>query len=63
MFPHELAEICSPDPEADASDDAQAQSIADRLVIHARECMAAKTRVSPFERGSCIFLSFLRSRN
>ncbi|KAJ7116042.1 phosphatase 2C-like domain-containing protein [Mycena epipterygia] len=50
VFPHELAEICSPDPEAGASDDAQAQSMADRLVIHARECMAAKTRVSPFER-------------
>lgn len=50
VFPHELAEICSLDPEAGESDDAQAQSMADRLVIHARECMAAKSRVSPFER-------------
>ncbi|KAJ7708682.1 phosphatase 2C-like domain-containing protein [Mycena rosella] len=50
VFPHELVEICSPDPDAGVSDDAQAQSMADRLVIHARECMAAKSRVSPFER-------------
>ncbi|KAJ7067931.1 hypothetical protein C8F01DRAFT_1116238 [Mycena amicta] len=50
VFPHEMVEICSPDPEAGDSDDAQAQSMADRLVIHARECMATKTRVSPFER-------------
>ncbi|KAJ6591519.1 hypothetical protein DFH09DRAFT_1137227 [Mycena vulgaris] len=50
VFPHELVDICSPDPEAGDSDDAQAQSMADRLVIHARECMAAKARVSPFER-------------
>ncbi|KAJ7180712.1 phosphatase 2C-like domain-containing protein [Mycena filopes] len=50
VFPHEMAEICSPDPEVDPADDAQVQSMADRLIIHARECMAAKTRVSPFER-------------
>ncbi|KAJ7759263.1 phosphatase 2C-like domain-containing protein [Mycena metata] len=50
VFPHEMAEICSPDPEVDPSDDAQVQSMADRLIIHARDCMAAKTRVSPFER-------------
>ncbi|KAJ6610186.1 phosphatase 2C-like domain-containing protein [Mycena sp. CBHHK59/15] len=50
VFPHELVDICSPDPDAGESDDAQAQSMADRLVIHARECMGAKTRVSPFER-------------
>ncbi|KAJ6581554.1 phosphatase 2C-like domain-containing protein [Mycena capillaripes] len=50
VFPHEMAEICSPDPEADPSDDAQVQSMADRLIIHARECMATKSRVSPFER-------------
>ncbi|KAJ6515096.1 phosphatase 2C-like domain-containing protein [Mycena vitilis] len=50
VFPHEMAEICSPDPDADPSDDAQAQSMADRLVIYARECMDTKSRVSPFER-------------
>ncbi|KAJ7247621.1 phosphatase 2C-like domain-containing protein [Mycena haematopus] len=50
VFPHEMVEICSPDPDAGPSDDAQAQSMADRLVIHARECMGAKSRVSPFER-------------
>ncbi|KAK7012874.1 protein phosphatase [Favolaschia claudopus] len=35
---------------SDNSDAAQVQSMADRLVIYARECMAAKSRVSPFER-------------
>ncbi|KAF7313486.1 Protein phosphatase [Mycena chlorophos] len=50
VFMHEMIEICSHDPEAGNSDEAQAQSMADRLVIHARECMDAKSRVSPFER-------------
>ena len=50
VFPYELADICTVDADAGVSDDAQAQSMADRLVVHARECMAAKTRVSPFER-------------
>ncbi|KAJ7765515.1 phosphatase 2C-like domain-containing protein [Mycena maculata] len=50
VFPHEIAEICTVDPDAGESDDAQAQAMADRLVVYARECMAAKTRVSPFER-------------
>ncbi|KAF7331750.1 hypothetical protein MKEN_00054800 [Mycena kentingensis (nom. inval.)] len=50
VFRHELVEICSRDPDVGDSDDAQAQSMADRLVLHARECMAAKSRVSPFER-------------
>ncbi|KAJ7043668.1 phosphatase 2C-like domain-containing protein [Mycena alexandri] len=50
VFAHEMIDICSPDPEVDPSDDAQVQSMADRLIIHARDCMAAKTRVSPFER-------------
>ncbi|KAJ7623183.1 phosphatase 2C-like domain-containing protein [Roridomyces roridus] len=52
VFPHEMAEICTLDPQLGESDDAQAQSMADRLVIHARECMAAKDRVSPFERNA-----------
>ncbi|KAJ7091402.1 phosphatase 2C-like domain-containing protein [Mycena belliarum] len=66
VFPHELAEMCALDPALDAGtgdgngkgegggkgkgDAAQAQAMADRLVAHARECMAAKARVSPFER-------------
>ncbi|KAJ7833470.1 phosphatase 2C-like domain-containing protein [Mycena leptocephala] len=55
VFPHEMAEICSSDTDADArafhDDDAQVQFMADRLVMYARECMAAKSRVSPFERA------------
>ncbi|KAF8143184.1 hypothetical protein K438DRAFT_1876632, partial [Mycena galopus ATCC 62051] len=44
VFPHEMVEICSPDPDTSNSDDAQAQSMADHL------CMVAKSRISPFER-------------
>ncbi|KAJ7224232.1 phosphatase 2C-like domain-containing protein [Mycena pura] len=50
VFLHELVEICSAEPVAGESDDEQAQAMADRLVMYARECMATKTRVSPFER-------------
>lgn len=58
VFPHEMAEICCPDPEVDPSDDAQVQSMADRLIIHARESMATKSRVSPFERALRYLLSW-----
>ncbi|CAK5279929.1 unnamed protein product [Mycena citricolor] len=49
VFTYEMAEICSPDPELH-TDAEQVQGMADRLVTYARDCMAAKSRVSPFER-------------
>ncbi|KAF8189925.1 hypothetical protein K438DRAFT_1832335 [Mycena galopus ATCC 62051] len=52
VFPHEMVEICSPDPDTGNSDDAQAQSWRTiwSYTPGPQECMAAKSRISPFER-------------
>ncbi|KAF5391391.1 hypothetical protein D9757_001899 [Collybiopsis confluens] len=50
VFPSEMLAICSLAGRQDATDDEQLQTMADNLVIYARQCMMDRRRVSPFER-------------
>jgi protein phosphatase PTC7 len=50
VFPAEMLAICSLARRQDATEDEQIQTIADNMVIYARQCMMDRRRVSPFER-------------
>jgi len=49
VFSSEIVTICALVARHGGSEDRQVQAIADRLVDYARQCMASKTRLSPFE--------------
>ncbi|KAJ4000794.1 phosphatase 2C-like domain-containing protein [Lentinula boryana] len=50
VFPSEMLSICSLVGRKDVTEDEQVQSMADNLVLYARQCMMDRRRVSPFER-------------
>jgi len=50
VFPSEILNICSLVARAGGSEDRQVQVMADRIVDYARQCMASKHKVSPFEK-------------
>lgn len=50
VFPTEMIAICSLVARSGGSEDDQVQAMADRIVDYARQCMANRHRVSPFER-------------
>ncbi|KIK59919.1 hypothetical protein GYMLUDRAFT_44404 [Collybiopsis luxurians FD-317 M1] len=50
VFPSEMLAICSLAGRSDATDDEQLQTMADNMVLYARQCMMDRRRVSPFER-------------
>lgn len=50
VFPTEMIAICSLVARSGGSEDDQVQAMADRIVDYARQCMANRRRVSPFER-------------
>jgi protein phosphatase PTC7 len=52
VFSAELVTICTLVNRHGGSEDQQAQTISDRLVDYSRQCMASKTRLSPFESRS-----------
>lgn len=56
VFPTETISICSLVARTGGSEDEQVQAMADRIVDYARQCMANRRRVSPFERMFVIFL-------
>jgi hypothetical protein len=49
VFPTEIISICSLVARSGGSEDEQVQAMADRVVGYARQCMANRRRVSPFE--------------
>jgi protein phosphatase PTC7 len=49
VFPTEIIAICSLVARAGGSEDEQVQTMADRIVHYARQCMVNRRRVSPFE--------------
>ena len=49
VFSAEMVTICALVARHGGSEDQQVQAIADRLVDYSRQCMASKTRLSPFE--------------
>jgi len=51
VFPSEMVTICSLVARAGGPEGEQVQSMANRMVEYARQCMKSGTRVSPFERG------------
>jgi len=50
VFSAEIVTICALIARHGGSEDQQVQTIADRLVDYSRQCMASKTRLSPFEK-------------
>ncbi|TFK76454.1 protein serine/threonine phosphatase 2C [Pluteus cervinus] len=50
VFSTEMVTICKLIARAGGSEELQVQTMADRLVDYARQCMMSKSRVSPFER-------------
>ncbi|KAJ3936848.1 MAG: phosphatase 2C-like domain-containing protein [Lentinula lateritia] len=50
VFPSEMLSICSLAGRKDATEDEQVQSMADNLILYARQCMMDRRRISPFER-------------
>jgi len=50
VFFAEMVTICALVARHGGSEDQQVQAIADRLVDYSRQCMASKTRLSPFEK-------------
>lgn len=49
VFPSEMVTICRLTARAGGTEDQIAQTMADRMVEYAQQCMRSKTRVSPFE--------------
>ncbi|KAF5380829.1 hypothetical protein D9615_003946 [Tricholomella constricta] len=60
VFASEIVTICSLVSRRGGTEDQQVQSIADRLVEYARQCMNKKARVSPFEREAARHGMFFR---
>ena len=56
VFPSEMVTICSLVARAGGPEGRQVQSMADRMVEYARQCMKSRTRVSPFEREFRYFM-------
>jgi len=52
VFPSEVLSICSLIRRTDASDDHQAQDMADRIVMYALGCMHNSNKISPFENAA-----------
>ncbi|KAJ3779317.1 phosphatase 2C-like domain-containing protein [Lentinula raphanica] len=50
VFPSEMLSICTLAGRKDVTEDEQVQTMADNLVLYARQCMMDRRRVSPFER-------------
>lgn len=60
VFSAEIITICALVGRHGGPEDWQVQAVADRLVDYSRQCMASKTRLSPFESWSpCWLLSVL----
>jgi hypothetical protein len=57
VFPTEIIAICSLAARSGGSEDEQVQTMADRIVDYARQCMVNYRRVSPFESTSILFFS------
>ncbi|KAF9053669.1 protein serine/threonine phosphatase 2C [Hymenopellis radicata] len=60
VFPSEILNIVSLVGRSGLPESSQAQSIADRLISHARHCMFNKYRVSPFEQAAARDGKFFR---
>ncbi|KAG2020294.1 hypothetical protein CC2G_005652 [Coprinopsis cinerea AmutBmut pab1-1] len=60
VFPVEMVRICRLLARTNASEDEQAQVMADRMVEYAQKCMHNKNRVSPFERDAARHGMFYR---
>jgi len=52
VFPSEVLTICSLISRGGESEAQQAQSMADRIVHYAQQCMNNKSRISPFEKAA-----------
>ena len=63
VFAAEVISICNLVARAGGPEDVQIQAMADRIVDYARQCMANKQRVSPFESARfsavCGFVSMV----
>lgn len=52
VFPSEVLSICSLIRRTDASEEKQAQDMADRIVMYALACMHNSRKMSPFEKSA-----------
>jgi len=60
LFPHDVAAISALVMRASDSQDQLAQTLADRLVVYATQCMWDKKRVSPFEGQSLCLIACIK---
>jgi len=56
VFPSEMISICGLVARTAGSEEEHVQTMANRIVDYARQCMAKKRRVSPFESMSMTYL-------
>jgi protein phosphatase PTC7 len=56
VFLSEIISICNLVARSGRSEDEQVQTMADRIVDYAQQCMVNKKRVSPFESMSIFYL-------